>query len=347
MKVSAREIAAFLNATIDGDPEIVVTQPSKIEEAHPGSISFIGNPKYEPYAYTTKASILVVSNDFSPVQPVQATLLRVSNVYQSLSTLLSRFESNGHPTGISNLSFVDPSVSLDPSIAVASFVTIDKNCSIGKQTILYPHVSVGHDVTIGKQCIIHAGVKIYPGSVIGDQVVIHSNSVIGGEGFGFVPNDQGIYEKIPQLGNVHIHDQVEIGAGCTIDRATLGSTIIHRGCKLDNLIQVAHNVEIGENTVIAAQTGIAGSAKIGARCMIGGQVGIRGHISIPDDTQIQAQSGVMSVSQEKGQKLFGSPAIAYHDYLRSYVLFKKLPELESRLQELEKSLIQNKTNNTI
>lgn len=336
MKTSAKELAEFLNATIDGDPNIMVTHPSKIEEAGPGSISFIGNPKYESYAYTTQASILVVPQEFKAQKPLQATLLRVSNVYQSLGTLLSKFETNGHPEGISVLSDIDDSVSLSPELAVGAYSVIEKNVVIGTGTKIYSHVFIGHDVVIGKSCTIHPGVKIYAGCKIGDHCNIQSNTVIGSEGFGFSVNDQGIFEKIPQLGNVVISDYVEIGTGCAIDRATMGSTKIGKGCKLDNLIQIAHNVEIGENTVIAAQAGIAGSAKIGARCMIGGQVGIAGHLHIPDGTQIQAQSGIMSAPEGPNQKLFGYPAISYNDYLRAYAIFRQLPDLEHRLRNLEK-----------
>lgn len=336
MKTSAKELAEFLNATIDGDPDIVVTHPSKIEEAGPGSISFIGNPKYEAFAYTTQASILVVPQEFKAQKPLTATLLRVNNVYQSLGTLLSKFETNGHPEGISVLSDIDDSVSISPDIAVGAYSVIEKNVIIGLGTKIYSQVYIGHDVVIGKGCTIYPGVKIYAGCQIGDRCIIHSNSVIGGEGFGFSMDAKGIFEKIPQLGNVVISEDVEIGTGCTIDRATLGSTKIAKGCKLDNLIQIAHNVEIGENTVIAAQAGIAGSAKIGARCMIGGQVGIAGHIHIPDGTQIQAQSGIMSAPEGPNQKLFGYPAISYNDYLRAYAIFRQLPELEQRLRNLEK-----------
>jgi UDP-3-O-[3-hydroxymyristoyl] glucosamine N-acyltransferase len=338
MTVSAKDIATFLHASIDGNPDTMVTHPSKIEEAGPGSISFISNPKYEGYAYTTGASVLVVSNEFQPHQPVQATLLRVPNVYQSLGTLLSHFESNGHPKGISDLAFIDSTAKIGLQVAVSPFVTIEKNVIIGDHSILYSNVFLGHDVQIGRNCIIHSGVRIYASCDIRDNVVIQANTVIGSEGFGFAPDEDGKYNKIPQLGNVIIHEDVEIGAGCTIDRATMGSTIIHKGCKLDNLIQVAHNVEIGEHTVIAAQTGIAGSTKIGAKCQIGGQVGIVGHTRIPDGTMIQAQSGVIKVEEETGQKIFGSPAIPYNNYLKSYALFKKLPELELRLRDLEKRL---------
>lgn len=342
MKVSARDIATFLQASIDGNPDTIVTHPSKIEEAGPGSISFIGNPKYESYAYTTGASILVVSNEFQPHQPLQATLLRVHNVYQSLGTLLSHFESNGHPKGISELAFIDPTAQLGLQVAVSSFVTIEKNVIVGEHTVLYANVFLGHDVKIGKNCILHSGVKVYAGCEIRDNVIIHANTVIGSEGFGFAQDDQGKYTKIPQLGNVVIHNDVEIGASCTIDRATMGSTTIFEGCKLDNLIQVAHNVEIGAYTVIAAQTGIAGSTKVGSKCQIGGQVGIKGHTKIPDGTLIGAQSGVMAVDESKPQRLFGTPAIPYYDYLKSYALFKKLPEMENRIKELEKLIELNK-----
>jgi UDP-3-O-[3-hydroxymyristoyl] glucosamine N-acyltransferase len=337
MKLKARDLASFLNARVEGDPEIEVSEPSKIEEAMPGTISFLGNPKYEAYAYSTKASILVVADDFVPQQPIQATLLRVPNVYQSLSQLLSRFERNGQLTGVSPQAQIDPSVVLGDQAAIGPFVIMEKNVRIGARTCIHSQVYLGHDVKIGTDCILYPGVKIYAGAQIGDGVIIHANTVIGCDGFGFAPDGDG-YKKIPQLGNVIIEDQVEIGANCTIDRATMGSTIIRKGCKLDNLIQIAHNVEIGEHTVIAAQSGIAGSTKIGARCMIGGQVGILGHIQIPDGSQIQAQSGVMSAGTEKNQKLFGYPAINYKDYLKSYAIFKQLPDLEARVKKVESQL---------
>ncbi|MEP7268023.1 MAG: UDP-3-O-(3-hydroxymyristoyl)glucosamine N-acyltransferase [Saprospiraceae bacterium] len=336
--MSAKDLADFLNARIEGDPNVEVSHPSNIEEAQAGSVSFFGNPKYEPFVYSTNASILVVGEDFVPQQKVNATLLRVGNVYQSLSTLLSHFEENGKPSGISSLATIDKSTLLGEDVAVSSYVVIEQNSKIGAGSIIYAQVFIGHDVEIGKNCIIYPGVKIYSGCKIGDEVIMHANTVIGGEGFGFVM-ENGAFKKIPQLGNVILEDNVEIGSNCSIDRATMGSTIIRKGCKLDNLIQIGHNVEIGENTVIAAQAGIAGSAKIGARCMIGGQVGIAGHIHIPDGTQIQAQSGVMSVSDEQNQRLFGYPAFEYRDYLKSYAVFKNLPELESRLRELEKKNI--------
>ncbi len=335
MKYSARDLAAILNAKVEGDPTVMVSHPSKIEEALPGTISFLGNPKYESYAYTTQASILIVSEDFIPSKPVQATLLRVANVYQSLSFLLSKFDQNGKPEGIAQTADIHSTSKINALVSIGAFSIIEKEVSIGEGTAIYPHVFIGHNTTIGKGCTIYAGVKIYPGCEIGDDVIIHANTVIGSDGFGFVP-ENGVYKKIPQLGNVIVENHVEIGANCTIDRATMGSTIIHKGVKLDNLIQVAHNVEIGENTVIAAQTGIAGSTKIGARCMIGGGVGIAGHLKVPDDTQIQGLSGIMNIDNVPGQKLFGYPAMPYYDFLKSYILFKKLPEIEKRVRDLEK-----------
>jgi UDP-3-O-[3-hydroxymyristoyl] glucosamine N-acyltransferase len=337
MKMSAKDLAAFLNAKIEGDPDVEVSHPSKIEEALPGSVSFLGNPKYEPFAYTTQASVLVVAEDFKPQQEIKATMLRVPNVYQSLGTLLSHFERNGKPTGISTMASIDSTAVINENVAIAAFTSIEKNVKIGSNSVIYNQVFIGHDVIIGNGVTLYPGVKIYAGCNIGDHVTIHANTVIGSDGFGFVM-EEGRFKKIPQLGNVVIESNVEIGSNCTVDRATMGSTIIRQGCKLDNLIQIAHNVEIGENTVIASQVGIAGSAKVGARCMIGGQVGISGHIHIPDGTQIQAQSGIMSSKDEPNQKLFGSPAIGYTDFLRSYALFKNLPELENRIRSIEKAL---------
>lgn len=334
MKYSARDLAAILNAKVEGDPTVMVSHPSKIEEALPGTISFLGNPKYESYAYTTQASILIVSEDFIPSKPVQATLLRVANVYQSLSFLLSKFDQNGKPEGIAQTADIHSTSKINALVSIGAFSIIEKEVSIGEGTAIYPHVFIGHNTTIGKGCTIYAGVKIYPGCEIGDDVIIHANTVIGSDGFGFAPQADGSFSKIPQIGNVVLEDGVEVGANTTIDRATIGSTIIRAGAKLDNLIQVAHNVEIGPSTVIAAQTGISGSTKIGRSVMIGGQAGIVGHIQIGDKARINAQSGV-SKSIEPGKTVTGTPAYDFTASLRSQAVSRKLPELEKRIQQLE------------
>ncbi len=339
MQLSALEIAQLLNGSVEGDPEVKVSRPSKIEEGGKGTITFLANDKYEDFAYTTTASVLLVSRDFQPKQPIAATLVRVENVYSSLSLLLEKYGSQIKvSSGISAQAFVHPTAMLGENIAVGMFSVIEEHAKIGAGCQIATQVYIGRNVEIGKNVIIYPGVKIMHDCIIGDNCVIHSNVVIGSDGFGFAPQADGTYQKIPQTGNVLIGNNVEIGAGTTIDRATMGSTVIHAGVKLDNLIQVAHNVEIGENTVIAAQAGIAGSTKIGKNCRIGGQVGFVGHLTIADGTQIQAQSGIASNVKEPNTALFGYPAIPYNDYVRSYAIFKKLPNLYKLLLDLEKKV---------
>ncbi len=338
MRVTAKELAALLNGTIEGDPETWVDRPSKIEEGGKGSISFLGNDKYEPFAYQTDASILLVSKAWQPKQAVQATLLRVDDVYAAIAKLFKRFGQDQAtiPKGISDLAYIDQEASLGEEVAVGRYSVIEAGAQIGDHCQIADQVYIGRGVTIGKHTRLHPGVRILHNCVIGDHCTIHPNVVIGSDGFGFAPQSDGSYEKIEQLGTVIIEAEVEIGAGTTIDRATMGATLIRKGVKLDNLIQIAHNVEIGENSVIAAQAGIAGSTKIGKNCQIGGQVGFVGHVKIADGTRIQAQSGVASSVKTENQALFGSPAFNYTDYVRSYAIFKKLPELYKRINALEK-----------
>lgn len=344
MQLSAQEIAKILDGSVEGDPEVLVSGPSKIEEGGPGTITFLANPKYEEFAYSTTASVLLVSQDFQPKKPISATLIRVENVYTALSILLENFgDQTDTNVGISEYAAVDKSAQIGEDVAVGMFSIIEANARIGAGCRIAAQVFIGRNVELGKNVIVHPGVRIMHSSKIGDNCVLHPNVVIGSDGFGFAPQEDGAYKKIPQTGNVVIENNVEIGSGTIIDRATMGSTIIRSGVKLDNLIQVAHNVEIGENTVIAAQVGIAGSTKIGKNCRIGGQVGFVGHVTIADGTQIQAQSGIASHVKEPNTALFGYPAINYRDYVKSYAVFKKLPELYKRIAELERMIEKNQS----
>ncbi|MFZ1515726.1 MAG: UDP-3-O-(3-hydroxymyristoyl)glucosamine N-acyltransferase [Saprospiraceae bacterium] len=339
MKIKAGELAKLVQGTLIGDPGIVLDKPSKIEEGTPGSVCFLANPKYEPHLYTTQASLVIVQNDFVPKEPVSVALLKVENVYQTVSQLLAAFETKSTETGgVHAMSQVAPSAVIDPEATIHAFVVIEDGATIGKNCILHPQVFVGKNVKIGNGTVLHSGVKVYHECEIGAHCILHSNVVIGSDGFGFAPKEDRTYTKIAQIGNVLVGDNVEIGSNTCIDRGTMGSTVIGKGTKLDNLIQVAHNVQIGENTVIAAQAGIAGSAKIGNNCVIGGQVGIVGHIQIADGTMVQAQSGMVSNVLEENTKWYGSPAMDYFSFLRSYSEFKKLPELGKKIHELEKLL---------
>lgn len=339
MKFKASVIAEFLKGQIEGNPEVEVSNISKIEEGKAGTLSFLANPKYEKYIYDTEASIVLVNNTFKPEKPVPATLIRVDNAYEAFASLLELYQqSKSKKSGIHKTASIHESVKLGQDVFVGDFVVIDDNVRIGDKVIIYPQVYIGENVTIGNDTIIYSGVKIYDGSKIGSGCVIHSGVVIGADGFGFAPQDDNNYRKVPQIGNVIIEDNVEIGANTTIDRATIGSTIIRKGVKLDNLIQVAHNVEIGEDTVIAAQSGLAGSAKVGRECMFGGQVGIIGHISIADKVKIAAQSGVINDVKKEGEVLQGSSAIPFRDYWKSYLIFTKLPELRRQVLDLVREL---------
>jgi len=339
MQVTARQIAALLGGHIIGNEEVLIHKPSKIEEGEPGSICFLANPKYESYLYSTNASVVLVSENFSPSSNINPTLIKVKDVYASVATLLEHFSQykKKDVQEVSDKAVVDSSATLEEGVFVGHYAIIEKNAHIGKSSHIQGGAFIGKNVRIGKNCTIHSGVKIQDDCIVGDNCILHSNVVIGSDGFGFAPSEDGTYKKIPQVGNVIIEDNVEIGANTTIDRATMGSTVIRKGVKLDNLIMIAHNVEIGENTVIAAQTGIAGSTKIGKNCRIGGQVGIVGHIRIADGVQIQAQSGVAGTIDKENSAWYGSPAIPYSDYLRSYAVFKILPEIKRTIDKLTKS----------
>jgi UDP-3-O-[3-hydroxymyristoyl] glucosamine N-acyltransferase len=347
MKVTAKAIAQLLNGEIQGNPDVILTHPAKIEEATIGSICFLADAKYEHYAYTTAASALLVSKEFQVEIPITATLIRVSNVRQSVAILLQEFSQyqKTTPKDTQNLAVIDESATIGEGVNVGAFTVIRPKATIGNNCTFHEQVFIGDNVKIGNNVELYAGVKIMNDCVVGDNCVFHANAVIGSDGFGFVPNEEGIYQKIPQIGNVVIGNDVEIGANTVVDRATMGSTVIRDGVKLDNLIQIAHNVEIDKNTVIAAQTGIAGSAKIGKNCMIGGQVGIAGHLTIADGTRIQAQSGIGKNIKKTNTAVYGTPAFDYGDFVRSHILFKNLPRTEQRIRELEqlvKQLLENK-----
>ena len=333
MNLTAGHIADQINGTVVGDRNIDIFNISKIEEGSKGSLTFLANPKYTEFIYTTKASAAIVSSDFEPTERIELTLIKVKDPYSSFTTILELFDKDlSKRKGISQLTDVDKSSKISDSSFIGSFSTVGENSIIGEKCTIENQVFIGNNVEIGNGCIIYPGVKILDNTIIGRNCIIHSSTTIGSDGFGFAPNDDGSYKKIPQTGNVVIGDNVEIGSNSTIDRATLGSTIISNGVKLDNQIQVAHNVEIGENTAIAAQSGVAGSTKIGKNCMIGGQVGIIGHIKIGDNVKIQAQAGVTS-NIESNSRVTGTPAISYMNYNKSYVHFKNLPEIVKKIDK--------------
>ncbi len=339
MEFTANQISQLLGGKVEGDANTVVNTLSKIEEGTAGSLSFLANPKYEQHIYNTKASLVIVNEDFVAEHPVSATLIRVPNAYESFVKLLEIYNNiQLDKKGIEQPSFISPSAKLGADCYVGAFAYIGNDAVIGKNVKIYPQVFIGDNVVIQDNTTLFSGAKVYSDCKVGANCTLHTGVVIGADGFGFTPNSENNYKKVPQIGNVIIEDHVEIGANTSVDRATLGHTIIRKGVKLDNLIQIAHNVEIGENTVIAAQTGIAGSTKIGRDCMIGGQVGIVGHITIADKVKIAAQSGIGSSITTEGEIVQGSPAFGIGDYKRTYVVFRKLPELEKRVKELEQML---------
>ena len=338
MKFTAAQIAGILEGTVDGNPEIEVSKLAKIEEGKEESLTFLANPKYTHFIYSTQASITIVNEDFSPERELTTTLIRVKDAYAAFSKLLEYYNQvKLNKTGVEQPSFISDSATYGEQVYLGAFAYLGENVVIGNNVKIYPNVYIGDNVTIGDDCVIFAGVKIYSETVIGNMVYIHSGAIIGADGFGFTPNEKGEYARVPQTGNVIIEDYVDVGAGTTIDRATLGSTVIKKGVKLDNQIQIAHNVEIGEHTAIAAQTGIAGSAKIGKHCLIGGQVGIAGHITIGNKVRVQAQSGV-GRNIKDNEVLQGSPSFGYTDWSRSYVHFKNLPEIVQTVNQLKKEI---------
>ena len=340
MEFSAGQIAALLQGELEGDPAIRVHNIAKIEEGAVGCISFLANLKYEPFIYTTQSSIVLVSKDFKPKKPVSATLIRVQDPYLSFTMLLEEYQRLTNPVknGTEEPCWMGEGSSIGRNAYRGAFSFIGNNCRIGDNVKIYPQVYIGDNVQIGDNSVLYPGVKVYANCVIGQHCNLGAGTVIGSEGFGFAPQADGTYRNIPQLGNVVLEDFVDIGANTTIDRATMGSTVIRRGVKLDNLIQIAHNVEVGANTVMASQTGISGSTRLGENCVIGGQVGIVGHIRLANRTSVGAQSGVSKAVKEEGSILFGSPAIEYSNQMKSTVVFKQLPELLKRVQELEKKL---------
>lgn len=337
MEFTAGNIAAIVNGQVDGDPNVTVNSFAKIEEGHPGAISFLANPKYQQYIYTTASSVVLVSNDFRPESPVAATLIRVENPYETIAHLLQMVNSmtQQHPTGIEQPCFVAEGVEIPADAYVGAFAYIGAGAKIGTGAKIYPQAYIGPGVEIGQNTIVYAGAKIYKGCKIGNQCIIHSGAVIGADGFGFAPTPDGSYDKIPQTGIVEIDDNVEIGANTTIDRAMMGATKIHRGTKLDNLIQIAHGVEIGHDTVMAAQVGIAGSTKVGSNCMFGGQVGLAGHIHVGDRVEIGAQSGVPNNVKDNA-RILGYPAIPARDFMRQAALLRRLDNLFDTVRNLEK-----------
>lgn len=338
MKFTAEQIAGILEGKIVGNPNIEVSKLAKIEEGTEGSLTFLANPKYKSYIYTTKASITIVNSDFQPEEELATTLIKVDDAYGAFTKLLEYYNQiKLNKSGIEQPSSISDSAKIGEGIYIGAFTYIGDNVTIGNNVKIFPNSYVGDNVAIGDNSIVFSGAKVYSDCVIGSSCVINSGAIIGADGFGFAPNDKGEYSKVPQIGNVIIEDFVDIGAGTTIDRATLGSTVIRRGVKLDNQIQIAHNVEIGKNTVIAAQTGVAGSTKIGENCQIGGQVGIVGHITIGNNVKIQAQSGIGRHVKDN-EVLQGSPALTYGDYNKSYVYFKNLPKIVKSINDLEKKL---------
>jgi UDP-3-O-[3-hydroxymyristoyl] glucosamine N-acyltransferase len=339
MEFTAVTIAGFLKGEIEGDPGRVVNTVAKIEEGHVGALSFLANPKYEHYIYSTKSSIVLVNKSFVPSSKVEATLIRVDNAYEAFASLLQLVtQSRPRKIGVHPTAVIEPSSKIGKDAYIGAYAYIGENCNVGDNCSIYPHVYIGDNSSVGDNCILNPGVKIYRECILGEGVTIHAGSVIGSDGFGFAPKSENEFIKIPQIGNVVIEDHVEIGANVTIDRATMGSTFIRKGVKLDNLIQIAHNVEIGANTVIAAQTGISGSSKVGRNCMIGGQVGIAGHIKIADGVKIGAQSGIPGDVKKENSVLIGYPAIDHRDFLKCAVIYKKLPELKTKIETLEREL---------
>lgn len=348
MQITVAELGKLLNGEVIGNPKTIISRVSKIEEGETQSLSFLSNLKYEQYLYTTKSSAVLVNKSFEPTSQVSTVLIKVDDAYSSFTFLLEKFGNKvSTKKGIDTRAVISSSAKTGKNVWIGALTYIEENVLIGDDTKIFPNVFLGENVKVGNNCIIYSGVNIYNDCEIGNNCIIHSGTVIGSDGFGFAPLPDRSYKKIPQTGTVIIEDNVEIGSNCSIDRATMGSTIIRKGVKLDNLIQVAHNVEIGENTVIASQAGIAGSSKIGKNCIIAGQVGIVGHITIADGSVIGGQSGVNSSIKIPEKKWFGSPAFDYKESLKSSILFKQLPLLEKRVSELEyRTKIKNEENNS-
>jgi len=339
MEFTAVTIAGFLKGEIEGNPNIKVNTIAKIEEGHEGALSFLANPKYEHYIYTTLSSIVLVNKEFVPSGKINATLIRVSDSYKAFASLLTLVDqSRPKKTGIHPTAVIESSAIIGKEVFIGAMAYIGENCSLGDGCKIHPQVFLGDNSKVGKNSVINPNVTIYHECIIGDSCIIHAGTVIGSDGFGFAPQSETEFMKIPQIGNVIVEDNVEIGANVGIDRATMGSTIIRKGVKIDNLVQIGHNVEIGENTVIAGQTGIAGSTKVGKNCMFAGQVGIAGHIKIADGTKIGAQAGILGDIKEENTIILGSPAFDYKQFFKSAVVFKKLPELKTKIDKIEKEI---------
>jgi len=339
MEFTAQTIAGFLKGEIEGNPDVTVNTIAKIEEGENGALSFLANPKYEHYIYETKSSIVLVNKSFVPTAKIDATLIRVENSYDAFASLL-RLVDQARPRkkGIHASAVIEQSAKIGSDVYIGPFAYIGENCVIGNGCSVYPHVYIGDNTRLGNNCTLYPGVTVYHDCIFGEGCTIHAGSVIGSDGFGFAPQSESEFMKIPQLGNVVLEDHVEIGANVTIDRATMGSTIIRKGVKLDNLIQIGHNVEVGENSVMAAQTGISGSTKIGKNCMFGGQVGLAGHLKIANGTKIGAQGGVLGNIKEENSAIIGSPAIEVKQFMKSSIIFRKLPEMSSKIDQLEKDV---------
>jgi UDP-3-O-[3-hydroxymyristoyl] glucosamine N-acyltransferase len=339
MEFKAADIASFLHGKVVGDDNVIVTAVSKIDEGKPGTLSFLANPKYENHIYTTEASVVLVNKDFIPKTEVKATMILVNDVYESFASLLEIYVQTRENSlkGIEQPCYIDKSVKTGDKLYIGAFSYIGKNSKIGDGVKIYPHVYIGRNVTIGDNCTIYAGVRIYDDCIIGSRCILHAGAVIGSDGFGFAIQEDNSYKKIPQIGNVIIEDDVEIGANTTIDCGTLDATVVKKGAKIDNLVQIAHNCVIGENTVIAAQTGLAGSTKVGKNCKFAGQVGIAGHLTIGDNVQIGAQSGVTK-SIKDNQIMLASPAFNYKDAIKTYTVYRNLPKLREELIQLQKDV---------
>lgn len=343
MEFNAQTIADFLGGTVEGDANVCVSDVAKIEEGEAGKLAFLANPKYNKYLYETEASIVIINQDLELEAQVKATLIRVPDAYKAFASLLELVQaSKGSKSGIENPSYIDSTASYGSDIYLGAFAYIGKNVRIGNHVKIYPHAYIGDNTSIGNDCIIYSGVKIYEGTKIGDLCTLHAGAVIGADGFGFAPGEDGKYKKVPQVGNVILEDLVEVGANTTIDCATMGSTIIRKGTKIDNLVQIAHNVEIGENTVIASQTGISGSTKVGSNCQFGGQVGVAGHITIGDHVNLGGQTGV-SNSIKSNRTVLGAPAMDIAQAAKVFAIMRNLPQLREQIIDLSRQLAQIKT----
>jgi len=347
MEFTAKQIAEMIGGRVEGNEQATVNSFAKIEEGKQGAISFLSNPKYTHYLYDTQSSVVLINEDVELEKPVATTLIRVKNAYESVARLLQIYESmNPRKTGIDPHAYISDKATVGKDVYIGAFVVIGDGVLIGDGTQIYPHTVIGDGVTIGDKCTLFPNVTIYQGCKLGNNVTIHAGSVIGADGFGFAPNTEG-YDKIPQIGIVVIEDNVEIGANTCIDRSTMGQTVIHKGVKLDNLIQVAHNCEIGENTVMSAQVGMAGSTKIGSWCMVGGQAGFSGHIHVADKTLVGAQCGVIGNTKGDGEQLIGSPAVSPKMYFKARALDAKLPDMYRQIAQLQREIDELKKNNNI